>query len=377
MSVTIVGSYFASMSDFRDNFRKISVIDEEGKLNEKVWEEMCRKIANDGADATRQIPWWSIRKEDYRWMPFVYENGTYDLRFFNPLYFYNLRRMAEIANSFNLTFIFSLYDHCHTKTKNNLRRFNPWTNNRQRLKNSFYGKNMDHHRKNWESEVFKALEGLRVQYEICNEPYGDCSRFIMKTLEHLEENGVSQNDIICGLQYRLDRRTNTQYKELMKTIKRKHGLYYAEQLGKTWLLAVHQFGPHCFEGLASHETWGMRFFLSDDGNVPKNTEEWFYLHYSGYFREYPHTAFRDRFYIECMFKTANDDFSATRGVSRALIDTKGFYPKNWGKFPANRIDPEKVKLDRFHVKALKEFGKQITAQITGAVMGFIRRLESR
>ena len=36
--------------------------------------------------------------------------------------------------------------------------------------------------------------------------------------------------------------------------------------------------------LSDHHPGDVRLFLSDDGNVPKNNESWFYLKYSRYFK---------------------------------------------------------------------------------------------
>lgn len=350
MAVTIVGSYFASLSDFRDPFRSISVINMSGNLNTSLWSKMCRAVANDGADATRQVPYWAVRQDDHAWMPYVFVNSKYDLETFNPRYFTNLRKMAEIANSYNMVFIYSLYDQCHIKPKNRLRLFNPWTNNHQYLMNAWYGEDAGRFRESWQKEIFKTLSGLRVVYEICNEPQGDCYRFITDTLAHIEQHGVHPCDVICGIQYRFENNRNRQYKDFKAKLLNEKGRFFVQQLEKSWLTAVHQCSENDFKDLRKHETGTQRFFLSDDGNVPKNTQEWFYRNYAEYFRRCPGAAFIDRFYIECMFKTRDDDFRSTRGVSRAIKEIKGYYPQNWGQFPEIQVPVEKVRLDRLHQK---------------------------
>lgn len=366
MSITIVGSYFASISNFRGEWERchqISVLDEYGVLNTSKWRMLCSRIANDGASATRQIPFWSTCEEDHTWMPYHYENGTFDLSRFRSKYFDNLREMAKIANSYNLVFIFSLYDHCHTKNKHVLRAWNPWCNNRQDLENDFYGPDASVYRREWEKRVYKALAGLRVQYEICNEPGGDCYRFITDTFAHLEQNGVRPDSVICGLEYRFDRDRNGRYNDFIKALKKEKGALYTGALEKTWLTAVHGFKEDDFRELKKRGTSGMRFYLSDDGNSPKHDREWFYRNYSQYFRDCPDEAFENRCYIECMFKTVNDDFRAVRGVSRALIEQKGIFPGNWGKYPEFPINYDQLRLDRLHENPIKTVLKRITNKI--------------
>lgn len=199
MDIEIIGSFYGAMSRISNPTTHISVIGEDGRLIDHKWAGMCRRMANNGATGLREMPFWLEKYEDHIFAPFFFEDGTFNLARFNPLYFENLRRMAEIANRFNLKFYLSLYEHCNTRKKNNLRPFVPWTNSRQNLKNAWYGSDADGYRRNWERKVFETLDGLKVGYELCNEPEGDFTRFLLITYLHAVEAGIKDKDIIPGI----------------------------------------------------------------------------------------------------------------------------------------------------------------------------------
>jgi hypothetical protein len=108
MNIEIISSYFGAISRISDPSFHISVIGEDGNLQEEKWSELCRRSANNSATGMREMPIWLEKTGDHIFAPYVVVNGKYDLNQFNPVYFQNLGKIVEISNDYNLKFYFSL-----------------------------------------------------------------------------------------------------------------------------------------------------------------------------------------------------------------------------------------------------------------------------
>lgn len=101
------------------------------KLNKSRWTEYCRVHAHNGADETRETT-WLVDGTDVLAAAFEYikDSKAFDLSQLQNWFFNLIREMREIAESFNLVFIWTLFIWNEIKKKK-YRPFNPWTNNLQ------------------------------------------------------------------------------------------------------------------------------------------------------------------------------------------------------------------------------------------------------
>lgn len=333
MDIEIISSYYGVISRIGDPAVKISVIGEDGRLMEDRWSEMCRRTADNGAAGIREMPFWLVRHEDHVFAPYCFGNGTYDLDRFNPLYFQNLRRVAEIANRFSLKFYLSIYEHCNIRPRNGKREFVPWTNCKQRLSDAWYGEDAAPYRDAWERKVLSVLDGLNAGYELCNEPDGDFERFLMLTYKHLSALGVKDNDILTGVEFSLDDNKNRRYRQFKKLLKDTYGVDWYHKQKHIWFTVIHNMSPADWKELELQEGHTRRFWLSVDGLHPKPGKEWWKRYVETFLTNAPKAPFKNKYAFETMHKRDEDDFDDVLGIVEAVHNVTGEYPPNYRRFP--------------------------------------------
>ncbi len=334
MNIEIISSFFGAISRISDPSFHISVIGENGNLQEEKWSEMCRRSANNGATGMREMPFWVEKAQDHIFVPYVYVNGKYDLNQFNPIYFENLRRMVEIANTYNLKFYLSLYEQCNITKRNKSREFIHWTNNVQGLKDAWYGKDADPFREAWENKILETFSGLNVGYELCNEPVDEeFPHSGFETYKHLIKKGIPDEDILMGVMW-----DTREYRKFRKPFLEKYGDKWWGKQKHRWFSTVHGVDEKTFETLNQQEGHTRRFWLSSDGIHPKHDREWWEENLINFFKVVPTAPFKNRYAFEAMHKKDEDDFDDARGISEAIYEVTGNYPTNLGKFPA-KVEP--------------------------------------
>lgn len=341
MDIEIISSYYGVISRISDPSYHISVIDENGRLQENVWKEMCRRTANNGATGMREMPFWLEKVEDYRFAPYVFANGVYNLDRFNPLYFENLRRIVEIANLYNLKFYFSIYDDCNIRTRNNLAQFVPWTNCVQRLRHAWYLKDADPFRNAWEEKIVReTLVNLNVGYELCNEPLNkDFEYQGFKTYEHLVQMGVSDRDIVMGVAWETEE--YRAFRDNFLEDEKKYGEKWWDKQKNVWLSTVHNLDDDVFNKLSEQEGHTRRFWLSVDGIQPKPDKNWWKDRLTKFFNVVPTAPFKNNYAFETMHKNDRDDFDDVCGIVDAVYQHINTYPPNYEKYPKGK-DPDNI-----------------------------------
>ncbi|UCH93625.1 MAG: hypothetical protein JSV88_25600 [Candidatus Aminicenantes bacterium] len=330
--IEIVSSYFGAISRISDPVYKISVIDENMELREKLWREMCRRVANNGASAIRMMPFWPPEKEqDVGYMPFVWEEGKYNLDKMRESYFTRLRKMVKIANEY-LKVYFSLYEACGMRKE--FRMFNPWYNNHNNMQDfRRLGLYADKYRGNWERKILITLGGLNVGYELCNEPkFGAEAMF--KVYKRLRRWKISDENIIMGIEW-----NTPTYREWRNLIIERWGEEAWVEKKHILFSTVHGLTADIFSDLYLQEGHTRRFWLSVDGLHPKPDADWWEQELLKFFDEVPTAAFKNRYACEAMHKKTEDDFDSAKGISEAIFKHTGKWPKNYGKFPKDD-DPE-------------------------------------
>jgi hypothetical protein len=296
---------------------------------------MCRRSANNGASGMREMPFWMEKVQDHIFAPYVYVNGKYDLSQFNPVYFQNLRRMVEIANTYNLKFYFSLYEHCNITKRNKSQEFVPWTNNLQGLKDAWYGKDADPFRKAWENKIFETFSGLKVGYELCNEPVGlGIVHSGFESYKHLKSKCIPDEDIVMGVRW-----DTTEYRKFRAPFLEEYGDQWWKKQKHKWFSTVHHVDKSTFERLNQQEGHTRRFWLSKDGWHPKPNKDWWKKSLIDFFKVVPTAPFKNRYAFEAMHKKDEDDFDDARGISDAIYEVTGDYPPNYNKFPLEPVKP--------------------------------------
>lgn len=339
MDIEIIGSYYGVISRIAEPRFHISVIREDGKIDEGQWREMCRRAANNGATGLREMPFWLEKTSDHIFAPFLFVQGTYDLVRLNPLYFDNLRRLAEIANRFNLKFYFSLYEQSNIRPRNGKREFVPWTQNRQGLANAWYGNDAAQFRINWEQNIFKTFAGLNVGFELCNEPEGDFVPFLLSTLQHTLKAGIPEKDILTGVPFCLDESQNRDYRQFKNKLKATYGDDWYNQQKRTWFTVIHQLSVQDWQELELQIGHTRRFWLSVDGLHPKPGKEWWKKHLSAFLQVVGRIPFKNRYAFETMHKNDEDDFDDVLGIAQAVQEVAGEVPPNYQSFP---VEPGEI-----------------------------------
>jgi len=142
------------------------VFDQGKNLIKEKWEEFCRFAANEGANATRLLPYanFGLKRKKKAIAPYIFDDGKWDLTRWNARYFDQLVDMVKIANKYGLTVWFDLFDGCQFfKTAKN---YSPWYVNKQGIQHFMYSKQ---HSIRWVRKVVPILKKYDVAFSFGNE----------------------------------------------------------------------------------------------------------------------------------------------------------------------------------------------------------------
>jgi hypothetical protein len=334
--IQIVGSVFGSISC--PEVWPFSILDKDRNVNIEKWVETMRTIANYGGSATREItfliPESRDTKYDKSYLPYIYHNGKFDLNQINQKYFDNLHLMVKIANDYNIKFYISIFDRCHGMMSHS-----PWKNNHQDF-NGFYDL-PDEYLHLYLKKIVDAVkmagvdsDGKKLRfnsgYEIVNEPFSDkFPALAVKVFKYLRRRGISNRDIITGIEYLPPE--NKRFRAYKKAV-RDAKIYDKHNPFRT----VHNIKKQGFlESYRHIQKHSGRWWVSDDGEKPKLTGEWWLKKLMPFFH-YRKRLRRNKFFkynsaIESI--NCSNDFTGVHGISIAVYNYTGKYPDNYGKFP--------------------------------------------
>lgn len=369
----IQASLFGAIAD-RNQWEQFSCIRENGTLDRRKYAEYMRIFANDGANATREIP-FLVTDKDYdgtakqrNFLPFKWRDGKYDLAAPNPIYFENLKEMIKIANRHNMAFQVSIFDRCHSLNMPD----SPWNLNHQGIK-GYYDWNLlpvtEH--------VFRLINAVRqadkelqaegfphidILWELENEPVSN--RFIESgthAIQLLLEQGFRKDQIEWGCYYlpgqsmpvvsykgngELER--DRVFVHFLISL-RKRGLFVVDEKNndnRNYFATIHNFGanPEVWQEMIEAVPHSHRMSLSDDGEkVKPGADEWYHrlLPIFQSVGRRPHRRKNlDRWKIEHLYRgdlqgksMFNDDMHGTVGISEAYFGAFKEWPENYNRFP--------------------------------------------
>jgi hypothetical protein len=328
--VQIFCSPLGMYSLFRGDYI-ISVLRDDGSLDEKRLTAMVQYIANLGVNAMRDFYWIDSKSAYEKISPFWYRSG--DLGF-NHAYFENQRRIAVICKAHGVRYYLSLFDHCGTKGY--AKSWNPW----RYFNDFFYGEDARSARHQYIKILLDVMYGLDYGIEICNEPKPGQGEFLADTFLNVFLKGLDPAKIILGLDYFLK-----ESKPAYGNDFRNFNTIVCEELGADWdrgLMLSCLFPVHNTTMERIRELWGpgpgpgddRRILYSTDGVMPRpnrgimNKLSTFLLETKARARE------KDRVHFEVVLGKQNEDpLDAVTGVAEAYKDIFGTYPANYGKYP--------------------------------------------
>jgi hypothetical protein len=337
----ILGSPLGMYSLLRGDYI-ISVLKDDGSLDEERLGSMAATIANMGANALRDFYWIDTQGAYEKISPFWNEGGR-NFRF-NDQFFNNHRRIAQILNQYNLRFYFCVFDHCGTKIsrRGNVGEFNPW----RFFDNFFYGDDAADLRHQYIDRVVNAFAGLDVGVELCNEPTSGHGLFLADTFIYLFKKDFDPGKIIMGVDYHLKESVSAvgkDYRDFREKV--------AEELGKNWrqdlksvlISPVHNADEKGIDGLWHGEVMPggtRRVLYSMDGvGIPPSGARPDKAMLIKLTRKVLNTKTVAREQHKVLFevlygKQSTDPLDSIEGVSEVYKETWGQYPGNWRKFDA-------------------------------------------
>jgi hypothetical protein len=389
----IQASILGAMADL-NQWRQFSCINPDGTLNSLKFAEFMRLFANLGANATRELPFlvpdghYTGKVKQRNFLPWVWRNGAYDLRHFNPVYFENLKDMIKIAHRHGLAFQFSIFDRCHGANMPD----SPWNLNRNNI-HGYYDWNQFARR--WVEKVIQTVykagqemweervELCDVFFELENEPMEKAFvKVSIETLRMLLNAGFKKDQVEDGVAYlphvrgvpiiKLKGRelVRSPLFELQKKTKRRAGLYLAAEDKKPvkgdpnstkddkalYFSTIHKMGlnPDVLEEMKVALGHTRRLSLSCDGEKPKpSAAEW-----RRRLKPLFESATRGRgnrkirlenWKFEHIYRGGldgrsmfGDAMDGVLGISEAYRDVFGHWPENFGRFPEVILPPEPV-----------------------------------
>ena len=192
--IQILGSPLGMYSLLRDDYI-ISVLRDDGSLDERKLNVLIGKIANMGANGLRDFFWIDTREAYEKISPFRHEGGqTFT---FHGNYFDNQGTIARVCNHYGMRYYLTLFDHCGTKR--GVGDWSPW----RFFSDFFYGEDAKAHRHKYIDRVFEALAGADAGVEVCNEPKTGQGQFLADTFIYLIRKGFDPRKIILGNDYHL------------------------------------------------------------------------------------------------------------------------------------------------------------------------------
>lgn len=328
----------------------ISIINQDGSLNEKRCREICADISRQGGNGVRDWSYWIEAGEQKNILsPFIIEISRLHLR---KAYIDNQQKIAAICNEYNLIYWFSLFDHVNYKYYAELSPW-PWDGN------FYHGKNK-RYRNLWVSQMVDVFQDYNVGYSLCNEPGLTklTARFLADTFIKLIKKGIDPKRIEIGIDYGLKEHVQKwgkvyrDFREFLndelsanaftRTFKAFVGRSWSRRLKTECLSPVHNASlsnmgkllenarPGGDRGIV-YSGDGLRNPRPDYATAKEIATFIFKKKYRG----------KNKFKVHFEFvygKQENDPLDSIKGVSDAYNDVFGKHPENYGK----EIEPKSV-----------------------------------
>lgn len=304
-------------------------INKDGSLDTKKVDAMAKFIANTGANAMREFSWIDSPE------------AANAIDIFSPLFYSNMARVVDIVNPKGITFFWSLFDECGTKSPQG--KFNPWARFGDAY---FYGENAKEARHEYLSKLLDCFRlpggGWKpVFLDVCNEPRPGCGEFITDTIEYLINAGWPPERISIGFDYYGRERGNDgtaqDYIYVRENLpKRLGGKWKSEWLKELCLSPIHNTTIAMVEELLKdyQGNWLRPVVFSMDGRNPRPTRDEYYQIAKLIFTGYRTPAMDGRINLEGVFgKLYGGPLDNFVGFSDAYKDFYGQYPDNFGKYP--------------------------------------------
>jgi hypothetical protein len=343
----ILGSPLGMYSLLRGDYI-ISVLNDDGSLDEEKLANMAVSIANMGANALRDFFWIDTQEAYEKISPFWHQGEKNFM--FNDQFFDNHRRIAQILNRYNLRFYFCAFDHCGTKVSKraNAGEFNPW----RFFDNFFYGDDAADLRHRYLDRVFDTFAGLDVGIELCNEPASGQGLFLADTFIYLFKKGFDPEKIIIGIDYHLKESVSAygkDYRDFRDKIAEELGDKWKQDIKSVCISPVHNADEKGIDGLwRGRVTPGgtRKVLYSMDGvGIPPDGARpdkdmmvklsWKVLKEKYVAREQGKVLF------EVLYgKQSSDPRDSIEGVSEVYKEIWGQYPENWQRWEGVQSLPD-------------------------------------
>ncbi|MCP5106560.1 MAG: DUF4214 domain-containing protein [bacterium] len=330
--IQILGSPLGMYSLLREDYI-ISVLRDEGSLDERKLNALIAKIANMGANGLRDFFWIDTQQAYEKISPFRHEGGqTFT---FNGKYFDNQGTIARVCNHYGMRYYLTLFDHCGTKR--GVGDWNPW----RFFSDFFYGEDAKAHRHKYIDRVFKALAGADAGVEVCNEPKTGQGQFLADTFIYLIRKGFDPRKIILGNDYHLKEK-NAAYGRDYREFRDKVAVdlddsKWQKSIKTECISPVHNA---TIEGI--DDLWGpdvkaggdRRVLYSMDGvQKPRPDRNMMYGITKKVLEKKAKSREEEKVLIEVVYgKTNHDPLDSLEGVSQAYKEIWGAYPANYGKY---------------------------------------------
>jgi len=374
----IQGSIFGAISD-PNQWGEFSCLNRDGTLDIEKYSNYIREFANMGCNSTREIPYlitdknYKGSKKQRNFLPFIFENGKYNLDKFNQVFFDNLKEMIKSAYRHNMSFQVVIFDRCHGLQKNS-----PWLLNNKNIKNWYdwntYSKDYTIKVLDTLKELKKEIPNVDLLIELENEPHltGFCKSGI-ETMKLLKEYGYKDNQIELGVSYipnKIEFNENGSLKlghlfeKFKKSMRKSDPPLYDGTQKADYFSTIHDFGNNSkkVDEICKAVTHTRRLSLSNDGQKPKADKTWWYDTLEPIFEtmKISNLGMKNQklWKFEALYRGKLDGTSSLRdkidgisGLSEAYKKVFGTYPANYGKFPKT-ILPEEVE-DMGKIKELE------------------------
>jgi hypothetical protein len=326
-----------------------------GQVNWEKLNLMLAKMANAGANAAREFPWWCLSIGEAKQLtPFAFDEkeNKFDLsRLDNNNYFRNLEKIARLANLYGLTFIYDIYNASETRVAG-VKGFSPWNgkNNIQGLSDYFYGPDAAEYREKLELKVIETLKHTDFMLELCNEPGARGAEALAEAYIRLIKNGVPASRILIGWDY--NRKKQNEKGKYAAAYRKWRNLVTAG-LGEEWGDKIKQesWSPiHKMTIKTINDYWMLG--LEPGQDVPSNSKRNTIYDMDGvrnprpgYFNAHNMTLKaiivkgkaidNGRVGIGVVYgkETGIEADDALKGVSNGYFEKFGKYPENYGQFP--------------------------------------------
>jgi hypothetical protein len=340
--VQIMGSPLGMYSLLREPYI-ISILRDDGSLDEEKLTQLAARIAKMGANALRDF-YWIDTEEAYRKIsPFWPDGDSYR---FNDRYFQHQRVIAETCNQCNMRYYLSIFDHCGVKIsrKSEVGKFNPWRS----FSNFFYGADARELRHQFIDRVLDAFAGRDVGIELCNEPDKGHGDFLADTFIHIFKKGFDPRKIILGIDYHLkekDKDYGNDYRDMRKKAAAELGGNWEQDLKSVCISPVHNasadqidelWGPNVGPGGSRRILYSMdgvrKFEMNNETKDHRPDKAYMRFIAKKVLEKKPEAREKDKVHFEIVFgKDKNEPLDSIEGVSEAYREIWGQYPGNYGK----------------------------------------------